>query len=67
MREIIRRCWSYKRLSYEAGNDSDSHLREGWKQHADLLAAIAKGDRDQVTELMEDHLRSAVAAGGRIV
>ena len=69
MREIIRRCWSYKRLSYEAGNDSDSHLREGWRQHGALLEAIAAGDGERASLLMAEHLRSAarVATRGRIV
>jgi DNA-binding GntR family transcriptional regulator len=67
MRAIIRRCWSYKRLSYEAGNDSDRHLREGWKQHAALVAAMREEPPTRVTSLMEEHLRLAVAAGGRIV
>lgn len=67
MREIIRRCWSYKRLSYEAGNDSDRHLRDGWRQHVALVEAIGADDPARVAALMEDHLKSAVAAGGRIV
>lgn len=67
MRAIIRRCWSYKRLSYEAGNDSERHLREGWKQHAAIVGAIREGVPGQVAALMEEHLRSAGAAGGRIV
>jgi len=69
MREIIRRCWSYKRVSYEAGNDSDSHLREGWKQHSALIMAITVGDGRKAGAMMVDHLKRAVArsAGGRIV
>ena len=67
MRAIIRRCWSYKRLSYEAGNDSDRHLREGWKPPAAIVAALREGNAATVSGLMEEHLRSAVAAGGRIV
>lgn len=67
MRAIIRRCWSYKRLSYEAGNDSDRHLREGWKQHAALVAAMREGIPARVSSLMKQHLRSAGATGGRIV
>jgi DNA-binding GntR family transcriptional regulator len=67
MRAIIRRAWSYKRLSYEAGNDSDRDLREGWKQHAALVEAIREGIPARVSSLMEEHLRSAGAAGGRIV
>jgi DNA-binding GntR family transcriptional regulator len=69
MREIIRRCWSYKRLSYEAGNDTDRHLREGWKEHVALIEAIASGDGTQAGVVMTEHLRSAARAGsgGRIV
>lgn len=69
MREIVRRCWSYKRLSYEAGNDSDSHLLEGWRQHAALLEVIAAGDAAGAADLMSEHLQSAArtTAGGRIV
>ncbi len=69
MRAIIRRCWSYKRLSYEASNDSDRHLRSEWKQHAGLVEAMASGDRDKVAERMEKHLKAAAAgaAEGRIV
>jgi DNA-binding GntR family transcriptional regulator len=67
MRAILRRCWSYKRLSYEAGNDSDRQLREGWKQHAALIEALPGGNPARVSALMEEHLRSAVATGGRIV
>ncbi len=64
MREILRRCWSYKRLSYEAGNDSDRHLGEGWRQHAALVAALAAEDGDQAAELMGRHLRFAVESTG---
>jgi len=69
MRAIVRRCWSYKSLSYEAGTDSDRHLREGWRQHAALVEAIAGGRAKVAAALMEEHLRSAAAGttGGRIV
>jgi len=69
MREIIRRCWSYKRLSYEAGTDTDSHRREGWKQHGALLDAIAAGKADDAAARMSEHLHTAAkrTAGGRIV
>lgn len=69
IREILRRCWGYKRVSYEAGNDSDRHLREGWRQHAALVEAIGGGDAEEAASLMAEHLRLAAAgtAGGRIV
>jgi len=60
MRAIIRRCWSYKRLSYEAGNDSDPHLAAGWRQHLALLEAFVGRDGEGASRLMREHLRSAV-------
>lgn len=59
MREIIRRCWSYKRVSYDAGNDSDSHLREGYRQHVSLIDAITRGNGDEAASLMTKHLQAA--------
>lgn len=68
MREILRRCWSYKRLSYEAGSDSDRHLREGWKQHGALLDALASGGAARAATLMREHLDTAAKrSAGRIV
>jgi len=69
IRELVRRCWSYKRLSYEAGNDSDAHLREGWREHSEILAALASGDGDRAAVAMGEHLSSAVRdrGAGRIV
>ena len=69
MREIIRRCWGYKRVSYEAGNDSDSHLREGYRQHAAILDALAAGEGESAAERMTEHLSAASRgkSGERIV
>ncbi|MEQ1842398.1 MAG: GntR family transcriptional regulator [Verrucomicrobiales bacterium] len=69
MREIIRRCWSYKRVSYEAGNDSDAHLREGYRQHDAILHALANGDGSEAAALMTKHLKAAARGktGERIV
>lgn len=61
IREIIRRCWSYKRISYEAGNDSDAHLREGWAQHERILAALAAGDGGAAAAIMVSHLAAAAS------
>lgn len=61
IREIIRRCWGYKRISYEAGNDTDAHLREGWTQHERILTALAAGDGDEAAAIMESHLASAAS------
>ena len=69
IREIIRRCWSYKRLSYEAGNDSDSHLREGYRQHEAILRSLADGNGNEASALMTKHLDAAARGktGERIV
>jgi DNA-binding GntR family transcriptional regulator len=69
MREIIRRAWGYKRVSYEAGNDSDSHLREGYRQHAAIIEALAAGEGETAAERMTEHLNAASRgkSGERIV
>jgi DNA-binding GntR family transcriptional regulator len=64
LRGILRRCWSYKQLSYEAGEDSDAHLREGWEAHVGIIRAVASGDGAEAERLMEAHLRAAGQAGG---
>ncbi len=64
IREIIRRCWSYKRISYEAGNDSDGHLREGWKQHRRILDALIAGDGGSAAGIMSAHLEAAASRKG---
>ena len=56
IREALRRCWGYKRLSYEAGNDSDAHLKRGYLQHTAILDALVSGDADEAAKLMEEHL-----------
>lgn len=68
VREILRRCWDYKRISYESGGGSDEHLREGWQQHCALLDAIAVGDGEAAAQQMSDHLAEADRQrDGRIV
>ena len=44
MREAIRRFWSYKRLSYSEGQDSERRLRTGYRQHVEILAALESGE-----------------------
>ncbi|MCB1226144.1 MAG: GntR family transcriptional regulator [Verrucomicrobiales bacterium] len=69
IRETLRRCWSYKRLSYEAGNDSEAHLKRGYLQHAAILDALAAGSEDAAATLMAEHLDASAPSrpGQRIV
>jgi DNA-binding GntR family transcriptional regulator len=69
MCEFLRRCWGYKRLSYEAGKDSESHLREGHKQHAAIIEAMTRNDAEAASRLMAEHLQAASLqkTGERIV
>lgn len=60
LRESIRKCWSYKRLSYEAGADKPSALERGYREHLAILAAL-RSRRPQTAEAaMAHHLHSAV-------
>ena len=59
MREAIRRFWSYKRLSYQVGEDSDSGLRSGYRQHVNILSALSEGDGKTAFDLMTKHPASA--------
>lgn len=58
MRQILRHCWTYKRLSYEAGKDSEADLRRGYQQHAAILKALMDGEPESASRLMARHLES---------
>ncbi len=64
LREIIRRCWSYKGLSYAAGRDSEREDAEGLCQHAAILHALAGGNGDLAAGLMCQHLETAARSVG---
>ncbi len=59
LREAIRKCWTYKRLSYEAGQDSDRDLERNYREHVAILARLDAGDADGAADLMHRHLKSA--------
>lgn len=69
LRESIRRCWSYKRLSYEAIAVSERSLREGYRHHQQILEQLAAGKGPAASRLMNEHLREAarLKPGQRIV
>ena len=59
MRSAIRRCWDYKRISYQVGGDSDRGLRQGFREHEAILAALEAGDSASASEAVRSHLESA--------
>ena len=43
--EAIRRCWSFKRVSYEATDEDPKLLAKGYEQHLVMLDALAAHDQ----------------------
>lgn len=67
--EAIRKCWTYKRVAYEAGEDSPESLAQGRLQHLAILEALVARDGPTAAAAVLYHLRSARphAAASRIV
>jgi DNA-binding GntR family transcriptional regulator len=59
--EAIKKCWSFKRISYEAGEDSPEVLSRGYHEHVAIRDALAKRDRRTASVAMLFHLRAAAA------
>lgn len=57
--EAIRKCWSYKRLSYDAAVDLPENLAKAYEEHLAILAALATRDSQTASAAMLFHLRSA--------
>jgi DNA-binding GntR family transcriptional regulator len=57
--EAIRKCWSYKRLSYTALADPPESVEQGYREHLSLLAALKTGDAETARAAVTFHLRSA--------
>lgn len=57
--EAIRKCWSFKRLSYVAAPEPPANLERGYSQHLEILAALQVGDAETARVAMLFHLRSA--------
>lgn len=58
--EAIRKCWSYKRLSYEAVPEKPESLACGYREHLAILAALRARDGETAAVATHFHLRSAV-------
>ncbi|WP_166820211.1 GntR family transcriptional regulator [Thalassoroseus pseudoceratinae] len=67
--EAIRKCWSFKRLSYDAGQDTEETLRNGYVDHLHILKAFRLRNPDMAEAAMRWHLQHAASwgAGSRIV
>lgn len=59
LRKTIYKCWSYKRLSYEAGHDDPRNLEIGYREHLAILQALKRRDTQTASAAMLFHLRSA--------
>lgn len=59
--EAIKKCWSFKRISYEAGDDTPEAIARGYKEHIAILDALSKRDRRTASVAMLFHLRAAAA------
>ncbi|MCC6352785.1 MAG: GntR family transcriptional regulator [Verrucomicrobiae bacterium] len=59
--EAIRRCWGFKRASYEAGREDPAWLARGHEQHMAILDALARRDPQTALAAAQFHLRSAAS------
>ena len=57
--EAIRKCWSYKRLSYSAVPQDPATMERGYHEHLALLEALRARDPETARAAMLFHLRSA--------
>jgi DNA-binding GntR family transcriptional regulator len=62
MKSTIKKCWSYKRLSYAISDGCKSALRPEYNQHLAILSALAEGDSDVAREQMMIHIQTATAS-----
>jgi DNA-binding GntR family transcriptional regulator len=59
VRESIRKCWMYKRVSYDAVADNDDAIRRGFEEHLRILQHLESGERAAARRAMQDHLEEA--------
>jgi DNA-binding GntR family transcriptional regulator len=57
--ESIRKCWTFKRVSYTAVPQEPSTLEKGYTEHLVVLDALAARDPETARAAMQYHLRSA--------
>lgn len=59
--ESIRKCWMYKRVSYDAVADSPEAIERGLVEHAEILGHLRRGDGLSAGDAMRRHLDQAAA------
>lgn len=59
MKTSIRKCWSYKRVSYDLADGCRAELKPEYEQHVQILHAVAAGDAKRARRLMREHLERA--------
>lgn len=68
LRQMLRKIWSFKRISYLAAPQPPEHLRRGYDEHLAILAALKAKDAETARAAMLFHLRSAgCLRGGNII
>lgn len=68
LRQMLRKIWSFKRISYLAAPQRPENLQQGHREHLAILAALKTGDAETARAAMLFHLRSAGSLrGGNIV
>lgn len=55
----IRKCWSYKRLSYSLSDECRANLKPEYLEHVAILDALTRGKARQAKTLMGRHLQTA--------
>jgi DNA-binding GntR family transcriptional regulator len=59
--EAIRKCWSFKRLSYLALPELAENLERGYQEHLAILAALRAREPQTARAAVAFHLRSAAS------
>lgn len=59
LRKTIYKCWSYKRLIFEAGHEEPQYVETGFHEHLAILQALIRRDPATASAAMLFHLRSA--------
>jgi DNA-binding GntR family transcriptional regulator len=59
VRESIRKCWMYKRVSYDAVADTNEAIGRGFEEHLKILKHLESGHGTAARRAMKDHLEEA--------
>lgn len=59
MKVAIRKCWTYKRLTYSIYPRTKVQLKADYEQHVGILKSLISGDGEQAWKAMTSHLQSA--------